>query len=139
MTDLKIVEPAIHELLKGLASAAVYFMRAPQNAVGPFIIIQRTDSERWRHINGPTGMVQAYIQIDCYAASYIAAKTLGAAVESILDGYQGTVYYGSQSPQPGVYIGGISLQHDIDTLDQTDAPVLYRNLSTFLVTYRQRD
>lgn len=139
MTDVKIVEPAIWELLKGLASGAVYFLRAPQNAIGPFIVIQRTDSTRWRHINGPSGIAQAHIQIDCYDNTYYTAKALAASVETLLDGYDGIVYYGTNSPRESVEIGGISLQNDLDTLDQTDQPVLYRNISTFLVTYKQRD
>ncbi len=139
MTDVKIVEPAIQELLKDLAAGQVYFLRAPQSATGPFIIIQRTDSSRFRHINGPSGIAQAYIQIDCYASTYTEAKALAATVETILDGYRGLVYYGSESPQQVVSVEGISLQTDHDSLDQTDAPVLYRNLSAFLVTYKQRD
>ncbi len=140
MTDvLKIVEPAIYELLKTLASGNVFFLRAPQNSTGPFIIIQRTDSDRWRHINGPSGTAQAHIQIDCYDGLYISAKTLAAAVESILDGYTGLVYYGTNSPQQVVEIRGVSLISDHDNLDQTDEPVLYRNISTFLVTYKQKD
>lgn len=136
---MKDCEPALWELLDPLCSGNVYFLQAPQGATGPFIIIQRTDSTRWRSINGPSGMAQAYIQIDCYASTIRAARTLGMAVESALDGYANTVYYGSNSPQDYVKIGGISLQNDSDTLDQTDDPLLYRNLATYLVTYNQKD
>ena len=136
---VKIVEPAIQALIASLCPGNVFFLEAPQGATGPFIIVQRTDSLRWRHINGPSGIAQAYIQIDCYYGGYLAAKALAASVESALDGYQGKVYYGNQSPQDYVLIGGISLQNDLDNLDQTDAPKLYRNISSFLVTYNQRD
>lgn len=133
----KLCEPAIYELLNGLASGNVYFMRAPQNSTGPFIIIQRTDSERWRAINGPSGVAQAFIQIDAYASEYIAAKELGAQIESILDGYAGTVYHGNNSPQDFVEIGGITLQNDTDIFDQTDEPFLFRSSADYLVTFNQ--
>lgn len=134
---MKLVEPAIYELLKTLAAGAVYAMRAPQGATGPFIIFQRVDGERWRHINGPTGICQASIQIDCYATDYYESKELATEVEEILDGYANTVYYGDESPQEFVKIGGISLQTDADLFDQTDEPFLFRSSSTYLVTYNQ--
>lgn len=136
---IKNCEQAIWELIQGLCPSNVYFMEAPQGNAGPFVIIQRTDSSRWRSINGPSGIAQAYIQIDTYAPGYIAAKTLAGQIESALDGYTGKVYYGENSPQDYVLIGGISLQNDLDNLDQTDEPKLYRNISTFLVTYNQKD
>ena len=134
---MKIVERAIYELLKTLASGKVYALRAPQGDTGPFIIFQRTDSERFRSINGPSGIAQAFIQVDCYATDYYQSKELGASVEEILDGHRGIVYYGDDSPQEFVNIGGISLQTDVDIIDQTDEPLLFRSTATYLATYHQ--
>ena len=134
---VKICEPAIFELLNGIASGDVYSLVAPKNKEGPFIIYQRTSADRWRHINGPTGIAQALIQIDAYAESYLDAKALAASIEDLLDGYSGTVLHGSASPQEFVAIGGISLQNDIDFIDETDEPLLYRVASSYLVTYDQ--
>lgn len=136
---MKIAEYAIFELLKNLAGGRVYAIRAPQNSVAPFIIFQRVDSQRWRAINGPDGIAQAFIQIDSYASGFYQAKELAAEVESLLDGFRGTVYYGTDSPRGYVKIGGISLQGDSDLLDQTEEPLLFRNMMTFLVTYNQED
>jgi hypothetical protein len=136
---MKLVEPAIHALIVGLAAGQVFAMRAPDKAAGPFIIFQRTDSERWRAINGPAGIAQAYIQIDAYENEYYAAKELGAAIETILDGYRGTVYHGTDSPQESVEICGVTLQNDLDIFDQTDEPFLFRCSATYLVTYKQED
>lgn len=134
---MKIVEYAIYELLKNLAGGKVFAMRAPAGETGPFIIFQRTDSERWRAINGPSGVVRAYIQIDCYAAGIYEAKELGADVESLLDGYMGEVYYGTNSPRDSVKIGGITMQNDLDIFDQTDQPNLFRNSASYVVNYNQ--
>ena len=134
---VKNCEPAIYELINGLASGDVFVMRAPDNKEGPFIVYQRINTERWRDINGPSGIAQASIQIDCYASTYYAAKDIAAAVEDILDGFFGDVSYGNDSPQEVLAIGGISLQNDIDLIDETDTPRLFRNSSTYLVTYEQ--
>lgn len=134
---MKYVEPALVELLKDVAPGKVYMMRAKQNETGPFIIIQRMDSERWRAINGPSGMAQANIQIDVYATTYKLAKTRAGQVESILDGFRGVVYHGDDSPRDFVRIAGATLQNDIDIADQTDEPFLFRNSMIFAVTYQQ--
>lgn len=134
---MKTVERGIYDLLKSYASGRVYIMRAPQGATAPFIVFQRTGSERWRSINGPSGIAQADIQIDVYAETLYAAKDLAATIEAAIDGYRGTVYYGNNSPQDSVVICGISLQNDIDLFDQTDEPFLFRNSMSYLVTYEQ--
>lgn len=115
----------------------VYHLRAPQNSTAPFVIYQRTASDRWRHINGPTGMVQVTMQIDTYAETSYAARDLAALIEAALDGFSGTISYGTDSPQSTLRIGGISCQSDFDLIDQTDEPFLYRVSADYLVTYEQ--
>lgn len=135
----KQVEKGIFELLKNLASGKVYLDMAPDGAGsdGPFIVIFRTGSERWRSINGPSGMAVAYLQIDAYAKLPYDAKNLGAAIETILDGYRNTVSYGTDSPQESVRIASSVLTGDEVAIDQEEEPVLYRNSLSFNVTYQQ--
>lgn len=136
---MKIAEKAIYELLKGFVSNRVYGLRAPQNATAPFIIFQRVDSTPWRAINGPDGITQATLQIDFYARDYYTAKELAGDCAAILDGFRGTVNITSDSPSESIRIAGISLQNDIDILDQTDAPLLFRVSATYLVTFYTGD
>lgn len=142
------MERALFEKLKSAAGTSVgvgttldpkriYAMRAPQNAKEPFIIYQRVSSERWRHLQGPSGMVQAMMQIDFYHATYNGARDLALAMEAALDGFRGTVAYGGDSPQATVRFGDISCQNDVDIFDQTDAPFLYRVSADYLITYEQ--
>ena len=77
---IKLVEPAIYELLKTLAGGRVYALRAEQNTPTPFVIFNRTGSDRWRAINGPSGIAQAYVQVDAYGADYYEAKELAAEI-----------------------------------------------------------
>lgn len=134
---MKCCEPALFEMLKGLVSNRVYEGRAPQNAVVPYIVYQKVDGERWHHLKGPSGVAQDFMQVDTYGADAIERRLIRGQVESILDGYIGTVYHGNNSPQEFVKIGGISHQSDFNTIEQTDEPFLYRNCATYLVTYDQ--
>jgi len=115
----------------------LYHLRAPQNSPAPFVIFQRTASDRWRHINGPTGMVQVTMQIDTYAETSYSARELAELIEGALDGFSGVISYGSNSPQSTLRIGGISCQSDVDLIDQTDEPFLYRVSADYLITYEQ--
>lgn len=132
-----MMERAIYELLKDLCGGRVYALRAPQNSPDPFVIFQRLESERWRSINNPSGIAQATLQVDAYAQKYYDAKDVAAQIESILDGYRGTVTLDGDSPQQTVRIAGISLQSDSDMIDQTDEPLLFRNTASYLVTFEQ--
>lgn len=130
-----VMEKAIYELLKTKAGGRVYAMRAPQNSAAPFIVYQRIGSTRWRCINNPSGVGQADVRIDVYDTTFYGSKELAVDVEETLDGYSGSVIITGDSPQDVVVIGGISLQDDVDIIDQTDQPMLYRNSATYLITY----
>lgn len=140
------MERALHEKMKSLTGFGVgtksdpfriYALRAPQNCKAPFLIYQRVSSERWHHLKGPSGMVQAMMQIDVYAETYEEVRALAVQIEGLLDGFQGRVGYGGNSPQDTVRFGGISCQNDLDLLDQTDSPFLYRVSADYLITYEQ--
>lgn len=135
---LHIVEEAIYELLKDLAGGAVSAQKAKKGQQAPFIIYQRINSERWQSIDGPSGVAMAEIQIDAYDKLYYDAKRLGAEVELLLDGFEGPVEYGNDSPQRTVEIASIVCQNDIDILDDTDQTTLSRSSAVYRVTYYQR-
>jgi len=141
---VKFCEPAIQEKLSVALAALdvaltdkVFFMRAPESEDGPFVIIQRTNSDRVRDINGPSGLTQDTLQIDSYHTTYLTAKALAADIEDTLDGLRESISYGSDSPQDFVDIRGVSLQNDVDIVDQTDIPLLFRVSASYLVTYQQ--
>lgn len=140
----KFVEPAIFELLKALvADENVFWLAAQPNQNAPFIVYQEVDTDQFgkpvlNRAAGQPGTVQSYIQVDCYAAAPDIAKALGKSVEYTLDGYSGTVYHGTDSPQESVVIGAITKQPGaLDLVDRTDEPLLFRNSAVYLVTYNQ--
>jgi len=140
---MKIIERSFYELLKGLAGGAVYMMRAPDKAAGPFLIVQRVDSDRsYDSINTAGGIAKAYIQVDAYHPKYYGAKTLSGQVEAILNKFRGVVNVtyladDGSTVNEAQNIAGISLQNDVDIFDDTDQPYLFRNSNVFIVTYYQ--
>ncbi len=134
---MKYAVDGVYELLKDLVSNQVFVMKAPDNTKGDFIVIQKTDSTRWRSIKAPSGIAQANIQVDSYSNTFYTARDIASQVEVILDGFRGTVSYGGSIPQDTIKIGGISLQNDIDLIEQEEEDTLYRVSASYLVTYEQ--
>ncbi len=134
---MKILDKAFFEIIKTQCSGRVYAMRAPQNATEPFCVFQETNKNVWRSINNPSEIAQANIQVDVYARTLYDAKERALTIEGLLDGYRGTVSYGTNSPQDTLRIAGISLQSAVDIFDQTEEPFLYRRSMDFLITYEQ--
>lgn len=68
----------------------IYPHRAPQGATFPRVTYFRVDSQHKHHMTAAAGHVEARLQIDCWALTYAAAKSLADAVRVALDGYRGT-------------------------------------------------
>ena len=133
---MKLIEHAIYQMLKHLANGNVHPLRAPDNHADDFIIFQRIDGERTRSISGPTNLADVRIQIDCYSKSYYTAKGMAVEAEAALDGFQGAVVVNEDTSE-SVRIWSVSLQNEADSVEQTEEPVLYRNISTYLITYEK--
>ncbi len=142
---MMIMEKALWQLIASIPGldlgagndTRIYHTIAPQNAVDPYVIIQRVDSTRWRQINGPSGFVQATIQIDVYGQSRYLVREKAQIIEQFLDGYIGDVSITGTSPMPVCKFAGISCQNDVDLFDETDEPQLHRVSSDYLVTFEQ--
>lgn len=133
-------ERAIYALLSGDAAVAaivatrIYPLEAPRDARAPLIIYARGGGNRWRSLTGPSGLAQAEIQVDAYAAEYEAVKDLARAVRHALDGFRGRVLVASD-PDVHVRVGGISLLTDRDMMEDAVQPKLHRVSADYLVTH----
>lgn len=86
------MEEAITQLLSGVAGGRRFWVRAPQSAQRPFIVLNRVSGVRDYHFRGPSGFVQSRVQADVYADSYTAAKNTARAVRNALSGHSsGTI------------------------------------------------
>jgi hypothetical protein len=75
-----------------LASTRLYWVQAPQNVAKPYATLQRISGLRDTPMDGPSGLVESRVQIDCYAAGtpssggYNLAKSLARAIETAISG-----------------------------------------------------
>ncbi len=65
------------------------FPRLPQPAVFPAVRYQLITTTRTQAIDGPVGVTEAMLQLDCMARSYTEAKAVAAQVRTVLHGYRG--------------------------------------------------
>lgn len=72
--------------VSAIVGSKIFPMVATEGEVVPYIVYQVSASTREGAMNGPGSLRNARMQLDCYAATYSAAKALGAAVRAALDG-----------------------------------------------------
>jgi hypothetical protein len=64
-----------------LVSTRINWSRRPQGSALPCIVLTRIDGSPDVHHAGRSGLVQSRVQVDCWAATYGAAKAIARAVE----------------------------------------------------------
>lgn len=97
-----MIEEGLYSYLSGkaaisaLVSTRVYPMLVPQGATYPAISYQKISGNHVRALSGSTaGLANPRIQINCWARTYSAAKSLAEQVRLAMDGYAGSM--GSES------------------------------------------
>lgn len=73
-----------------LVSQRVYCGARPQGGSQPDIVINRISGAPVYTDDGEAGLSSARIQVDCYGATYAAAKGLARAVQASLSDFVGT-------------------------------------------------
>jgi hypothetical protein len=75
----------------GLAGTRVYPGSRPQGSGLPAIVFNRIDGAPLYADEGELGLVQARVQVDCWADSYSGAKGLARATNAALSAFVGEV------------------------------------------------
>ena len=127
-----MIEAALYTYLTAMGSGVraivntrVYPLMAPQNGAAPFIVYQRIGAERAVLSCGQSNLTSATIQLDSYAKTYSAAKSLADAVQERISNFNGTM--GS------VQVRKVFLATELDLLDVE--PGLYRVSQTYTVWF----
>lgn len=68
------------------AGDRVYAVLMPQDVVLPAVSFQRISNNPIVSLDGASGLDQVRIQVDCWAETYAAVKTLSAQVRSVMEG-----------------------------------------------------
>jgi hypothetical protein len=82
------IETGLVSMLSSVAGGRV-FPRVTQNTEFPAIRYQRITTTRTLAIDGPVGVTEATIQVDCMARTYADAKATADEVRGLLHGYRG--------------------------------------------------
>jgi len=105
----------------------VYALRIPQGVKASSIVVTRVSGPGDYHLSGPSGLINARIQIDAWAITADAAATLANLVKDRIDGYRGTMGTGGNIiTVHGVFVA--DLREDYD-----DEAELYRSGRDFFV------
>jgi hypothetical protein len=105
------IEEAIHDILVTDSSVKAITTRCypstlPQNPTYPLILYAKVTGERINDLSGPSGMAHPRFQIEAWAETYAAAKSLANAIRVCLNGYRGT--------SGAVQIGSFLIQSERD-------------------------
>lgn len=76
--------------LTALVSTRINWSRRPQGESLPAVVLHRIDGSPDYHLSGPSGLVESRVQVDCWAASYGAAKAIARQVEAAVSGLRFT-------------------------------------------------
>ena len=85
--------------VSGRVGTRVNFGAHPQGQPFPAIVLNTISETEGYTLQGPNGVTNTRVQVDCYAQTYGAAKRLSRAVRSLLSGHQ-------QGAFQGVFLAG---------------------------------
>lgn len=101
-------------LIAQTGTIKVYPVLAPESAIAPFIVYQRTGTQRDLAVDGTTGLVIASYRIDVYATSLKAAQNIANDIVTGLSQYEAAP------------INYIRIDNDHDASDLSGDPKLFR-------------
>ena len=126
------IEKAIRAILVANSTVAAittrcYPAKLPQNPTYPLILFSKVTGMRDHHLQGPSGLAHPRFQVEAWAATYDAAKTLANAIKVALDGYAGT--------QGAVKIGSILIESERDSYEE--AVSCHRVIMDWFIWHRE--
>lgn len=110
------MEEALTALLANVAGGKRYWLRAPQSANPPYVIMTRVSGLRDFTMRAASGYVASRIQIDCYAEAFTEVRDVARQVRNTLSGRRaGSIQ--------GIFIDS---EHDLPAADAGDVKHLFR-------------
>lgn len=81
---------AAQSSITNIVGSRIYVNKAPQKAATPYVILTQLNSEEYKSLDATTGTLRMLsIDIDCKAATFTDAESLGNAVRTFIDDYSG--------------------------------------------------
>lgn len=118
-----------------VGGARIYPIKMPQGQTLEGIVYSRISGFGDHHMQGPSGLGRPRFQIDSWSPAADGASSLSRLVKERIDGFRGTISYGSNSPQSTVEVLGVFLDSERDDYD--DSAQMYRVSMDFFVWFRE--
>lgn len=119
------------------SGANIYPMRVPQGVKDPSVVYNLITEREDYMMSGPVGLVNAQMQVDCWATTAEASTLLGRAVHDALNGYKGGVLpVSSNSPEETITVRGIFLSSGREIYDNVS--LMYRVSRDYFLWYAAR-
>lgn len=138
--NLKDLRPALRALLLANAELKtmvgdnrIYPGKLPQGQIAPSIVYNEI-SDVGRYTNdGPDGLASPRYQIDAWASTAGEAATLGRLIKEAIDGYKGTVTWGTGN---SVVVRGVFMEASRSIYD--DPSGLSGHSRDFIIWFAER-
>lgn len=80
--------------LPSIGATRINWGAHPQGLARPALVVNVVSGADGMTMQGPDGLLMARVQVDCYADSYTAAKTVSRTVIAALNGHRGGGFRG---------------------------------------------
>lgn len=84
LVDRLLADPVLAELVVG----RITWQQRTQGGTLPAVVMYLIDAVRGYHAQGPDGLVEARVQVDCIGSTYRSALDVGRAVIDRLSGFR---------------------------------------------------
>lgn len=101
----------------------------------PAVVLNLVTETTDYHMQGPSGLVQARYQVDCWARTPDDAVDLAALVKDRLSGLRGAILASSSSPSDEVEVRGLFADQGSDDYDSVAD--LYTRRRDYLIWYTE--
>lgn len=113
--------------LPGMTADRLNWGEHPQASAGPYVVLYLVSWNMGHTQQGPDGLEQARVQIDCYADTFGDARGLARQVMTLLDGYRGGQFQ-------AILSAGMRMDRETD---ENGGEAIYRASLDFLTHWRE--
>lgn len=121
------MEELMTDLLASLAGGKRFWLRAPQGTKPPYAVMQRITGFRDQHFQGPSGLVESRVQIDCYDKTYAGVVAMARSVNALLAGRRVGIVQGIV----------IDSERDLPAADAGEVQHLFRKSVDIIIHHKE--
>jgi len=98
--------------LVAIVSTRIYYVRAPQSVISPYVILSKVSASREQTHDGPAHLAYSEIQIFSFATTYTVAKEIAGIIQTTLQAFSGNM-----GDAPYVAVGACEYTDEVDDHD----------------------